>query len=132
MKIVIVGAGPAGLRAAEIAAATGAEVTVCEAKASVGRKFLVAGRGGLNLAKLEPAAVLATRYLGAGMPADAVPLHCIEDVDRVFDDKSIADAGAITARVAIANHAAGKLRSDKGEAAGNDLGAATSELVNTR
>ncbi len=68
MKIAIVGAGPAGLRAAEVAAAVGVQVTVFDAKASVGRKFLVAGRGGLNLTKHEPADVFAERYSGADVP----------------------------------------------------------------
>ncbi len=62
MKIAVVGGGPAGLRAAEVAAAGGAQVTVFEAKPSVGRKFLVAGRGGLNLTKNEPRDVFAVRY----------------------------------------------------------------------
>ena len=68
--IAIIGGGPAGLRAAEVAAAGGAEVTVFDAKASVGRKFLVAGGGGLNLTKDEPAARFASRYHGPEMPGD--------------------------------------------------------------
>jgi uncharacterized flavoprotein (TIGR03862 family) len=68
MKIAIIGGGPAGLRAAEIAAGAGAAVTVFEAKASVGRKLLVAGRGGLNLTKAEPENIFAEHYSGAGMP----------------------------------------------------------------
>ena len=60
--IAIIGGGPAGLRAAEIAAAGGARVTLFDAKPSVGRKFLVAGRGGLNLTKAEPRDLFATRY----------------------------------------------------------------------
>jgi len=62
VKIAVIGGGPAGLRAAEVAAAGGAGVTVFEAKPSVGRKFLVAGRGGLNLTKVEPRDLFATRY----------------------------------------------------------------------
>lgn len=54
MNIAIIGGGPAGLRAAEMAAGDGVTVTVFDAKASVGRKFLVAGKGGLNLTKAEP------------------------------------------------------------------------------
>lgn len=65
MRIAIIGGGPAGLRAAEIAARGGAEVTLFERKASVGRKFLVAGRGGLNLTHTEPRDRFAARYLGA-------------------------------------------------------------------
>ena len=60
--IAVIGGGPAGLRAAEIAAAGGARVTMFDAKPSVGRKFLVAGRGGLNLTKAEPRELFATRF----------------------------------------------------------------------
>jgi uncharacterized flavoprotein (TIGR03862 family) len=70
VKTAVVGGGPAGLRAAEIAIAGGAEVTLFDAKPSVGRKFLVAGRGGLNLTKAEPAALFATRYTGPEQPPD--------------------------------------------------------------
>ncbi|MFZ4484132.1 MAG: NAD(P)/FAD-dependent oxidoreductase [Chthoniobacterales bacterium] len=69
-QIVVVGGGPAGLRAAEIAAAGGAPVTLFDAKASVGRKFLVAGGGGLNLTKEEEAEHFAARYRGPRMPHD--------------------------------------------------------------
>jgi len=48
-SIGIIGGGPAGLRAAEVAASAGASVTVYDAQRSVGRKFLVAGKSGLNL-----------------------------------------------------------------------------------
>lgn len=65
-KIAVIGGGPAGLRAAEIAAEGGAAVTLFDAKASVGRKLLVAGRGGLNLTKEEPVAEFASHYLGEG------------------------------------------------------------------
>jgi len=64
MHIAIIGGGPAGLRAAEVAAMGGAEVTLFEAKASVGRKFLVAGRGGLNLTHSEPREKFIARYSG--------------------------------------------------------------------
>lgn len=69
-QIAVIGGGPAGLRAAEVAAAGGARVTVFDAKASVGRKFLVAGGGGLNLTKAEAPEQMATRYRGPGMPGD--------------------------------------------------------------
>ncbi len=58
----VVGGGPAGLRAAEVIAAAGGPVAVWEQKASVGRKFLVAGRGGLNLTHSESAANFPPRY----------------------------------------------------------------------
>lgn len=51
--VCIVGAGPAGLRAAEVAAEAGAVVSVFDAMPSAGRKFLVAGRGGLNLTNTD-------------------------------------------------------------------------------
>ncbi len=67
MNIAIIGGGPAGLRAAEVAAAGGAAVTLFDAKASVGRKFLVAGKGGLNLTNAAPREDFVPRYSG---PAD--------------------------------------------------------------
>jgi len=70
MKIAVIGGGPAGLRAAEVAAAGGAAVMLFDAKASVGRKFLVAGKGGLNLTHSEAAERFATRYVGPEQPAD--------------------------------------------------------------
>ncbi len=60
--MIIVGGGPAGLRAAEVAAATGASVELREAQRAVGRKFLVAGRGGLNLTHSEPVENFPARY----------------------------------------------------------------------
>jgi uncharacterized flavoprotein (TIGR03862 family) len=64
MHIAIIGGGPAGLRAAEVAAEHGAAVTLFESKPSVGRKFLVAGRGGLNLTHDEPSERFIARYSG--------------------------------------------------------------------
>ena len=61
-SVLIIGGGPAGLRAAEVARAAGAGVTVCDAQRSVGRKFLVAGRGGLNLTHGEPVENFPARY----------------------------------------------------------------------
>ena len=52
--IAIVGGGPAGLMAAEVAIAAGLQVDLFEAKGSVGRKSLIAGKGGLNLTHSEP------------------------------------------------------------------------------
>ncbi|MEI8288301.1 MAG: TIGR03862 family flavoprotein [Verrucomicrobiota bacterium] len=70
INIAIIGGGPAGLRAAEVAAAGGAAVTLFEAKPTVGRKFLVAGRGGLNLTHAEPHEPFARRYTGPEQPDD--------------------------------------------------------------
>jgi uncharacterized flavoprotein (TIGR03862 family) len=60
--VAVVGAGPAGLRAAEVAAAHGARIVLCDAQGSAGRKFLVAGRGGLNLTHSEPVENFPGRY----------------------------------------------------------------------
>lgn len=61
-KSVIIGGGPAGLIAAETLAKAGFAVTVYERKASLGRKFLMAGRGGLNLTHSEPLDKFLLRY----------------------------------------------------------------------
>ena len=60
--VAVVGAGPAGLRAAEVLAASGLSVHVFDAMPSAGRKFLLAGRGGLNLTHSEPFAPFLARY----------------------------------------------------------------------
>jgi uncharacterized flavoprotein (TIGR03862 family) len=60
--IAVIGAGPAGLIAAEILARAGCAVTVFDAMPSVARKFLLAGRGGLNLTHSEPLEVFLPRY----------------------------------------------------------------------
>lgn len=61
-RLCVVGAGPAGLRAAEVAAGSGVPVAVFDAMPSAGRKFLVAGRGGLNLTNVGKAS--GTNYSG--------------------------------------------------------------------
>ena len=58
----IIGAGPAGLMAADVLARAGVAVTLYEQMPSVGRKFLLAGRGGLNLTHSEPLDAFMTRY----------------------------------------------------------------------
>lgn len=60
--VAIIGAGPAGLIAAETVAAAGASVIVYDRMPSVARKFLMAGRGGLNLTHSEPLDIFLTRY----------------------------------------------------------------------
>jgi uncharacterized flavoprotein (TIGR03862 family) len=60
--IAIIGAGPAGLMAAEVLAQSGADVTIYDAMPSAGRKFLMAGRGGLNLTHSEPSPQFLARY----------------------------------------------------------------------
>ncbi len=60
--VAVVGAGPAGLRAAEVAVAANLRVVLCDAQASAGRKLLVAGRGGLNLTHGEAVEDFPKRY----------------------------------------------------------------------
>lgn len=64
MRALVIGAGPAGLMAAEELARAGGRVTVAEAKPSAGRKFLMAGKSGLNLTKDEPLEAFLTAYDG--------------------------------------------------------------------
>jgi uncharacterized flavoprotein (TIGR03862 family) len=61
-NVVVVGGGPAGLMAAEVLSAAGVVVDVYDTMPSVGRKFLLAGKGGLNLTHSEPADVFASRF----------------------------------------------------------------------
>lgn len=69
-QLAVIGGGPAGLRAAEVAAGAGFQVTLYDGKPSVGRKFLVAGKGGLNLTHGESLDRFVTRYSGPGQPEE--------------------------------------------------------------
>jgi uncharacterized flavoprotein (TIGR03862 family) len=71
---LVIGGGPAGLIAAEQLAAAGHTVDLCDAMPSVGRKFLLAGKGGLNLTHAEGFERFVTRY-GAAQPALAEGLQ---------------------------------------------------------
>jgi uncharacterized flavoprotein (TIGR03862 family) len=62
MLIVIIGGGPAGLMAAEAALSRGAKVELFDAMPSIGRKLLLAGKGGLNLTHAEPLDAFMARY----------------------------------------------------------------------
>ncbi|MEI7713852.1 MAG: TIGR03862 family flavoprotein [Rhodospirillales bacterium] len=79
--VAVIGAGPAGLMAAEVLAGTGLAVTVYERMPSVGRKFLMAGRGGLNLTHSEPLDRFLDRY------ADARPW--LEPAIRAFPPEAL-------------------------------------------
>lgn len=61
-RAAVIGGGPAGLMAAEVMAKAGLKVDIYDAMPSVGRKFLLAGRGGLNLTHSEPLERFVTRY----------------------------------------------------------------------
>ena len=61
-RVAVIGGGPAGLMAAETLAAAGVQVDVYDAMASVGRKFLLAGKGGMNITHSEPYADFVQRY----------------------------------------------------------------------
>lgn len=65
-RIAVIGAGPAGLFAAETAATLGADVVMYDAMRLPGRKFLLAGRGGLNLTHSDPLELFLTRYREGG------------------------------------------------------------------
>lgn len=62
VEVAVIGGGPAGLMAAEVLSQQGIAVHVFDAMPSVGRKFLLAGRGGLNLTHAEPSEAFVTRY----------------------------------------------------------------------
>ncbi len=81
VEIAIIGSGPAGLMAAEAAASAGKRVVIFDRMPSPARKFLLAGRGGLNLTHNEPQPAFITRYgeaqarlapLIAAFPPDAL------------------------------------------------------------
>jgi uncharacterized flavoprotein (TIGR03862 family) len=65
-RAIVIGGGPAGLMAAEVLAAGGAQVDVYDAMASVGRKFLLAGKGGMNITHAEDFDAFAGRYGARG------------------------------------------------------------------
>src|SRR3981189_829810 len=73
-NVAVIGAGPAGLMAAEVLAQGGAGVTVYDAMPSAGRKRLMAGRGGLNLTHGEALPEFLKRY-GEAMPRLESAIH---------------------------------------------------------
>ncbi|MGO9134599.1 MAG: NAD(P)/FAD-dependent oxidoreductase [Methylovirgula sp.] len=82
-RISVIGAGPAGLMAAEVLAKGGAAVTVFDGMGSPGRKFLLAGRGGLNLTHSENFEDFLRRYGTASSalraPLEAFPPQALRD-----------------------------------------------------
>jgi len=61
-SVVVIGGGPAGLKTAEILIQAGVQVDLYDAMPTVGRKFLMAGKGGLNLTHAESAEIFSSRY----------------------------------------------------------------------
>jgi uncharacterized flavoprotein (TIGR03862 family) len=70
-SVVVIGGGPAGLMAAEVLCDAGAAVHVYDAMPSVGRKFLLAGKGGLNLTHSEARPAFVQRYGARAVPMSA-------------------------------------------------------------
>ena len=79
----MIGGGPAGLAAAEVLVAGGARVALFDAMPSVGRKFLLAGRGGLNLTHGEPLEPFLARY--------GTARERLEPIIRAFDPPALRD-----------------------------------------
>ena len=91
-QLAVIGGGPAGLRAAEVAAGAGLRVVLYDGKPSVGRKFLVAGRGGLNL-------TLRGGGCDGGLLARVIIRKgAIDEIVRVVGRKRDAGYGRLAAR----------------------------------
>jgi hypothetical protein len=71
-SVAIIGGGPAGLMAAEVIASAGHAVAVYDAMPSVGRKFLLAGVGGMNITHAEPAEDFRARYTASAQFINAL------------------------------------------------------------
>ncbi len=80
---LVIGAGPAGLMAAEALARRGLRVVIADAKPSVGRKFLMAGKSGLNLTHSEPGEDFAAAY------AEAAPR--LSEILAAFGPEAVQD-----------------------------------------
>ena len=91
--VAVIGAGPAGLMAAEVLAQGGVTVTVYDAMPSAGRKFLMAGRGGLNLTHSEALPAFLARYREA-MPnlkaaIEAFPPQALRDWSEALGQETV-------------------------------------------
>lgn len=81
-SVVIIGGGPAGLMAAEVIASSGIPVALYDAMPSVGRKFLLAGVGGMNITHAEPHENFLGRYTNADV---------LETYLKAFDSKDVCE-----------------------------------------
>ena len=102
-NVAIIGAGPAGLMAAEVLAQGGAAVTVYDAMPSAGRKFLMAGRGGLNLTHSEPLPTFLARYREAqpylAAAIEAFPPQALRDWSEALGQETfIGSSGRVFPR----------------------------------
>ena len=91
--LAIIGGGPAGLMAAEAAIPGGASVDVYDAMPSVGRKFLLAGKGGLNLTHAEPPDAFLPRY--GARPVETFGLLALDVRHRLKREATIS-VGCLT------------------------------------
>lgn len=82
-SVAVIGGGPAGMMAAEVAASAGLKVRLYDAKRSVGRKFLVAGKSGLNVTNGQAFPEFLDNYRGGGLPI------AFYDALRQFDNQSL-------------------------------------------
>jgi uncharacterized flavoprotein (TIGR03862 family) len=98
--VAIIGAGPAGLMAAEVLAQGGASVTIYDAMPSAGRKFLMAGRGGLNLTHSEPLPQFLARYREAkphlAAAIEAFPPQALRDwIEALGQETFVGSSGRV-------------------------------------
>ena len=102
MRVAVIGAGPAGLMAADVLSAHGVAVTVHERMASPGRKFLMAGRGGLNLTHSEPLDHMLARYTGSVALSDTIRGFSPGDLralaDGLGEDTFVGSSGRVFPR----------------------------------
>lgn len=84
VEALVIGGGPAGLMAAEAMAGAGLRVVVAEAMPTPARKFLMAGKSGLNLTRAEPAEVFAARLDGGAAP-EPPGYFRTEDLRRIVE-----------------------------------------------
>jgi len=89
-RVIVIGGGPAGLMAADVVSAAGVPVIVHDAMPSIGRKLLMAGRGGLNLTHSEPLDVLLGRYGSAcGFLSKAIRAFPPDDLRQLAHDLGV-------------------------------------------